>query len=70
VIVQPSHQTGIRGSITPISQHRDSEKCKRRMFKASKLDSKNRNGEMKQYKLCYSPALIVDIRLVRDHQMT
>ncbi|KIM86980.1 hypothetical protein PILCRDRAFT_4223 [Piloderma croceum F 1598] len=34
---------GIRGSITPISQHRDSEKRKRRMFKASKLDSKSRN---------------------------
>jgi hypothetical protein len=34
---------GIRGSINPISLHRDSEKCKRRVFKESKLDSKNRN---------------------------
>jgi hypothetical protein len=34
---------GIRGSIGPISHHRDSEKCKRRVFKVSKLDSKNRN---------------------------
>ena len=32
---------GIRGSIIHISQHRDSEKCKRRVFKVSKLDSKN-----------------------------
>jgi hypothetical protein len=31
---------GIRGSIAPISQHRDSEKCKRRAFNVSKLDSK------------------------------
>ena len=34
---------GIRGSITPISKHRDSEKCKGKVFKVSKLDSKNRN---------------------------
>ena len=34
---------GIRGSITHISQHRDSEKCKRKVFQVSKLDSKNRN---------------------------
>src|ERR1700676_297026 len=34
---------GIRGSINRISQHRDSEKCKRKVFQVSKLDSKNRN---------------------------
>ena len=34
---------GIRGSITPISKHRDSEKCKRKVFNMSKLVSKNRN---------------------------
>ena len=34
---------GIRGSIGPISQHRDSEKCKRWVFEVSKLNSKNRN---------------------------
>ena len=34
---------GIRGSITPISQHRASEKCKRTAFNVSKLDSKNLN---------------------------
>jgi hypothetical protein len=35
---------GIRGSIVPISLHRDSEKCKRKMFKVTNLDSKkNRN---------------------------
>ena len=34
---------GIRASIHPISQHRDSEKCKRRAFNVAKLDSKNRN---------------------------
>jgi hypothetical protein len=34
---------GIRGSINRISQHRDGEKCKRRVFQVSKLDSKNRN---------------------------
>ena len=33
---------GIRGSIGPISQHRDSEKCKRWVFKVSKLNSKIR----------------------------
>jgi hypothetical protein len=46
---------GIRGAITPISQHRDSEKCKRRVFKVSKLDSKNRNlvSETIQIMLCF-----------------
>ena len=34
---------GIRGSIGPISQHIDSEKCKRWVFEVSKLNSKNRN---------------------------
>ena len=34
---------GIRGSIHPISQHRDSVSCKRRVFKEFKLDSKSRN---------------------------
>ena len=34
---------GVRGSINRISQHRDSEKCKRRVFRESKLGSKNRN---------------------------
>ena len=34
---------GIRGSIHPISQHRDSVNCKRRAFKESKLDSKSQN---------------------------
>ena len=34
---------GIRGSIGPISLHRDSEKCKRWVFKVSNLNSKNRN---------------------------
>ena len=34
---------GIRGSIHPISQHRDSVNCKRRAFKESKLDLKSRN---------------------------
>jgi hypothetical protein len=34
---------GIIRSINPISLHRDSEKFKRRVFKESKLDSKNRN---------------------------
>jgi hypothetical protein len=34
---------GVRGSINRISQHRDSEKCKRNVFKLSKLGSKNRN---------------------------
>jgi hypothetical protein len=34
---------GIRGSINHISQHRDGEKCKRKAFKMSKLDSKSRN---------------------------
>ena len=34
---------GIRGSINHISQHRDSEKCKRKVFQLSELDSKNRN---------------------------
>ena len=34
---------GTRGSITPISKHRDSVKCKGKVFKVSKLDSKNRN---------------------------
>jgi len=45
---------GIRGSITPISQHRDSEKCKRRVFRESKLDSKSRNlvSEKIQTMLC------------------
>jgi hypothetical protein len=36
-------QLGIRGSIHPISQHRDSVKCKRAVFNVSKLNSKNRN---------------------------
>ena len=34
---------GIRGSITRISQHRDGEKCRRKAFNMSKLDSKKRN---------------------------
>ena len=34
---------GMRGSIGPISQHRNSEKCERWIFKVSKLNSKNRN---------------------------
>ena len=36
-------QLGVRGSIICISQHRDSEKCKRRVFSMVKLDSKKRN---------------------------
>jgi hypothetical protein len=36
-------KVGIRGSIAPISEHRDSVKCKRKAFNASKLNSKNRN---------------------------
>jgi len=36
-------KVGIRGSIAPISEHRDSVKCKRKVFNASKLNSKNRN---------------------------
>src|ERR1700689_2974461 len=44
----------IRGSIIRISQHRDSEKCKRRVFNESKLDSKNRNlvSEAIQIMIC------------------
>ena len=34
---------GIRGSIHPISQHRDSVNCKRRAFNEAKLNAKNRN---------------------------
>jgi hypothetical protein len=34
---------GIRGSINPISQHRDSVNCKRKVFNEAKLVSKNRN---------------------------
>ena len=34
---------GIRGSINRISQHRESERCKRKVYKVSKLDSKSQN---------------------------
>jgi hypothetical protein len=48
---------GIRGSIHPISQHRDSVNCKRRVFNEAKLDSKNRNlvSQIILIMLCLGP---------------
>ena len=45
---------GIKRSITPISLHRDSEKCKRKAFKESKINSRNQNlvSKLIQIMLC------------------